>query len=459
MIKKNNINIYFILFLFLHLVVWTLAPTFSNVNLPLDTIEALAWGSNLDWGFNKHPPVSAFVVEIIYKIFGNQDWAYYLLSQIFVIASLYFVWRLSDEFLKSKIHSLISVLILEGVVFFNYTTPEFNVYVCQLPFKVLTVYFCWKSISNNKILNWIYFGLFASIGFLTHYSFIFLLLSLIIYFIFKFISEKKFIFKCLISILIFLILLLPHLIWLYENNFITISYALNRTGIEENNLINHLLNPLKFIIKQVLMLTPLIIMFLLLLSKNKQKLKINLKNNKLLFLICINILPIIIIFFISFFTGAKIRTMWMSTSYLFLGILLLFLYEKKIDLKKFKNFLFLLVFIFFTSPMVYLYISLTNNLKRTDYPGKEISRLVQNKWNQNFINEISIVVGDEWFAGNLSYHLSSRPKWFNSLDGNILKINKNEGVIYAGNPKILKEICPGVFGEINPVGYCMIGIK
>ena len=51
--------------------------------------------------------------------------------------------------------------------------------------------------------------------------------------------------------------------------------------------------------------------------------------------------------------------------------------------------------------------------KRTDYPGKEIARLVQNKWNDNFVNDIKIVIGDEWFAGNLSYHLNSRPIWLN----------------------------------------------
>ena len=37
---------------------------------------------------------------------------------------------------------------------------------------------------------------------------------------------------------------------------------------------------------------------------------------------------------------------------------------------------------------------------------KEIARLVQNKWDDNFSNEIKIVVGDEWSAGNLSYHLN-----------------------------------------------------
>ena len=62
MTKKNTNNIFY-LFLIVHLVIWTLAPSLSNQNLPLDTIEALAWGSNLDWGFNKHPPMSAFAVE------------------------------------------------------------------------------------------------------------------------------------------------------------------------------------------------------------------------------------------------------------------------------------------------------------------------------------------------------------------------------------------------------------
>ena len=53
------INRLFYYFLFTHLVIWTLIPSITNHNLPLDTIEALAWGSNLDWGFNKHPPLSA----------------------------------------------------------------------------------------------------------------------------------------------------------------------------------------------------------------------------------------------------------------------------------------------------------------------------------------------------------------------------------------------------------------
>jgi hypothetical protein len=102
-------------------------------------------------------------------------------------------------------------------------------------------------------------------------------------------------------------------------------------------------------------------------------------------------------------------------------------------------------------------VSLKDETKRTDYPGKEIARLVQNKWDDNFFNEIKIVVGDEWYAGNLSYHLYSRPIWMNDLKNKTSNIKEDQGVVYVGNPKILKKICPGVFGTIKPVGYCMIG--
>ena len=60
-------------------------------------------------------------------------------------------------------------------------------------------------------------------------------------------------------------------------------------------------------------------------------------------------------------------------------------------------------------------------------------------------------------AGNLSYHLPSRPIWINDLKNKAKDLKIDQGVIYTGNPKVLKKICPGVFGTIKPVGYCMIG--
>jgi hypothetical protein len=149
----------------------------------------------------------------------------------------------------------------------------------------------------------------------------------------------------------------------------------------------------------------------------------------------------------------------MTPFYLFFGTLFLKVLKNNINLKKIKRFYIIFLFYFILSPVAYLSISIIDETKRTDYPGKEISRLVQNKWNNNFTNEIKIVIGDEWSAGNLSYHLKSRPIWTKDLKNKILEINDEQGVIYVGNPKVLKRICPGVFGTIHPTGYCMIGKK
>ena len=458
---KRNINNIFFIFLLSHLIIWTLVPTLTNHNLPLDTIEALAWGSNLEWGFNKHPPASAFFPELFYQIFGSQDWAYYLLSQIFVCIAFIYVFKLANEIFNNLLLSLISVLLLESIYFYNFTTPEFNVNVCQLPFWSIVVFYSWRIFNKNEIdvRDCILIGFFASVGFLSKYLFIYLLLSIVLlflYFIF-FKKLKRFDFKYFIAIEVFIILLVPHLIWLNENNFITLTYGLKRTGLETSNFLDHLKFPSIFILKQLAILLPFFgLMYLLI---NKFKLKLSLKDKKLLFLVFINLLPILLMLLTSVITGSRIRTMWMTPFYLFFGVFAVYLFKNQINLKKLNSFLYGFIFLVLLSPILYSYISVKQTNKRTDYFGKEIADLVERRWNKNFSNEIMYVVGDEWFAGNLSYHLPSRPKWFLELKDKVNSLDPNGGIIYVGNPEVLKKICPGDFGQMDKHGYCMIGSR
>ena len=411
--NARNINNIYYIFIIAHLIFWTLIPSLTNQNLPLDTIEALAWGSNLDWGFNKHPPMSAFFSEVFFQIFGSQDWAYYLLSQIFVLTSFYYVFKFSKEFFNNDLLGLISVLLIESIYFYNFTSPEFNVNVCQLPFWSLTVYFSWK-IYNSKEINFtecFLIGLFAAFGFLSKYLFVYLLVSIDLLFIYLiFIKrEKKFDFKYLITLEVFLIVLVPHLIWLNNNEFITVTYGLARTGLEQSSLIDHIKFPLIFLIKQIGLLIPFLILVLLLIKKIK--FKFNLKDKKLLFLLAINIFPILLMFLTSVITGSKIRTMWMTPFYLFFGTLFVYIFQAQINFKKLKPFMVGFIFLFFLSPILYAYVSISKDDKRTDYPGKEIAIKTQYAWDQQFKSKINVVYGNEWNAGNLSYHLKSRPVW------------------------------------------------
>ena len=113
----------------------------------------------------------------------------------------------------------------------------------------------------------------------------------------------------------------------------------------------------------------------------------------------------------------------MTPFYLFFGTLLVYILQSQINLNKLKGFasIFLILFIF--SPFVYAYVSITQTDKRTDYPGKEIAIKVQESWDNKFTSKIGYVSGDEWTAGNLSYHLKSRPQWIGSKE---IKKSENE---------------------------------
>ena len=421
-VLNRNINNIFFIFAISHLIIWTFVPSLTNKNLPLDTIEALAWGSNLDWGFDKHPPMSAFFSELIFQIFGPQDWAYYLLSQIFVLISFYFVFKLANEILANIKLSLISVFLLESIFFYNFTTPEFNVNICQLPFWSLVVYYSWKIYVSKEIrfIDCFLVGVFAALGFLSKYLFIYLLVSVVLLFIWViFIKRyKKFDFKYLITLEIFIVLLVPHFIWLLNNDLITIVYGLKRAGLESTNIIGHIKFPIIFLVKQILLLIPFFILIYFLVKKIK--IKINPKDKKFLFLISINFLPLFLMFLTSLITGSKVRTMWMTPFYLYLGVLFIYMLQSHIRLNKINLFLNGFLFLFFLSPILYSIESVINTEKRTDYLGKEIAHKVQITWDQDFDKKIQFVTGNEWKAGNLSYHLRSRPTWEGPTNNEIL---------------------------------------
>ena len=461
-ISKKDINKILILFLISHIVIWTFVPYVFNINLPLDTIEALAYGNDLQLGYDKYPPLFPLIIEFVFQIFGNQDWAFYFLSQIFITSSFIIIFKFSCDFFQNQIFGLISVLLLEGIFFHNFTTPELNPILGQMPFLTLTVFYCWKAFNQNDNLSWFLFGVFAALSVLIFYLSFYLLLSLALFFIYNIIKNKNFNFKYLIALVSFFIILTPHLIWILNNNPTTINYALFRsfgdplTGLPGPKIIDHIFYPLIFLTKQILIVVPAFFIFFLIIRKFK--IKINYKDKKLLFLISITILPLILMFFTSIILGARIRTMWMTSFYLYTGVFFIYIFKSEINLKKIKNFFFAFLFLFILVPVLYSIDSYMHKDKRTDYPGKKISQLVQSKWDSNFSSKIEIVVGsgwvNGWYAQNLSYHLASRPKWKQKLE----KYSDKGTVWIKGFNEI--EKCSGILYKIqNMNDVCMFKNK
>ena len=117
-------------------------------------------------------------------------------------------------------------------------------------------------------------------------------------------------------------MLVPHIIWLFQNDFKTISYAFDRTGINQSGVLDHFKFPILFLLKQVGILIPFILLVFLLIQKFKYK--FNFKDKKFIFLIFINLMALLLIFLTSLISGSKIRTMWMTPFYLFMGTFIIY---------------------------------------------------------------------------------------------------------------------------------------
>ena len=392
-----------------HIIIWTLVPYLSNKNLPLDTIEHLTWGREFLWGYDKHPPFTYWILGAVFKIVGNKDWAYYLLSQIFIVITLLTLWEISGFFLKNR-ERIISILALEGIVFFNFETPQFNVNICLLPIWALTIYFFIKSIKNNKVINWILLGLFSSLGILTKYIFIYLLASLFLYIMFIYLKKKKYNF--FYSLIVFFFIIFLHIKWILSNNYETIKYALVRTGLIDYHFTNHLINPIQIILKQFIILIPFIILiFLLIYKKNKNKINISLKKDQKTIIFFSFFMPIIFLITTSIITGSKIRSFWFIPFYTISAITAVSIVKNQINFFKLKNFYTFLFIILIITPILY---SLRSTFKdsRTGYEGKSIAIEIQKEWEKHTNKPITNIGFSAWYAGNLAYHLNYNTKIF-----------------------------------------------
>ena len=115
--------------------------------------------------------------------------------------------------------------------------------------------------------------------------------------------------------------------------------------------------------------------------------------------------------------GVKIRTMWMTPFYISFGLLFIYVLKSEINFEKIKAFTSLFLVLFFISPILYAYVSISKNDKRTDFNGKNLAIQAKNFYQTeaNDLGKMEYVKGNEWIAGNISYHLPERPKWIYSL--------------------------------------------
>ena len=308
------------IFLLCHLIVWSVLPILLRPNLPMDSAEALIWGFIGEWGTNKHPPLSGFFADIMYRIFAHPA-SLYVLSQLFIIGGLVYVYKLARLFLPQD-KAIISALVLEGVAYYSLVTPEYNVNIIALMLWPAASYYFYKGIKEDKLSDWLLFGLFAALNLLNKYVSGILLVCLGAYLVFTATGRARLkSWKLWLAGVFALCLIIPHILWLYEHDWFVIDYFLSRSG--EGKVLPyglaHIVYPLKFLGSQI-MTSAFALIALLVAWRLSPKEQISVAKKDRIFIFFAGILPVLFMAVISLVLGIKLKSMWGSPVMYMTGI-------------------------------------------------------------------------------------------------------------------------------------------
>ncbi|MCD6046886.1 MAG: hypothetical protein K0S08_533 [Gammaproteobacteria bacterium] len=428
---------WFYIFLIIHILCWTLAPSLVRHTLPIDSNESTIWANHLQWGYDRDPYFYAFCAKLALALSQHAMWGMYFFGQCMVGVALWAIWRLASQMLPAW-HALVAVMMLELVQYYNIAAIDFDDNVLQMTMWSLTLLSFYQALRFNKVLHWILAGLCAGLMLMTRYYAGIFLLSLLIFLIVDSQRRQIFLQRHFYVGLLFLILpSLPHLFWLMQHQWLTVHYVFGRMD-EQSMWVSHIVQPLHFIWAQLLVFLPAIVLFMsLCIGKDQGRIveskQFNLTHFDRAFLFYLGILPLVITISLSLLTGFTLRVLWGMSLLSLAGIM--WTAWVRVDLTK-KN---LAVFISLIFSLMLLMvagyvISLTKSGAHSsaNFPAEKIAQQLTTTWRQHYHQPLRYVVGARELAGNIAFFSPDHPTVYIDADLNVSTWIKPEAVKQAG---------------------------
>lgn len=396
---------------------WSLLGLLRNV-IGDDALEAISWGELVDFGTNKHPPLSGWLMGGAYNLFQQHDFAAYFLGSACVLTGFVFIYKLAKFFLDEE-KAIAASLIMTPCYYFTFTLfyENFNCNILSMALWPMITYYFYKSVKEDKIRDWVLFGITSALGFLTKYQVVFLFLALFIYLV----SAERKQFKkrgMYIAILTGFLVILPHVIWLFNNDFFSFIYMTDRVEVGIHNTPVFLLKfgrivfPLKFIFDQIFCVLPCVLMFLLtaLLARNINFAKTHNKS-EVLFLALISFGPMLLQSSTGMISNSRIMGMWGSMMISFWGLFLMYMFPIKFNEKTFKHLMILACsFALIWLGAMFAFVELQTKL-HVGFPYQKIMPEINTAWDIETNNaDLKYVGGNGEYVFKINVYNPRHPK-------------------------------------------------
>jgi len=400
-------------FLALHFIVWTVLPALLYANLPLDLIEALTYGREWQLGSDKLPPLPWWLVEIMYRVFGN-DIAYYATAQATVIIAFALVFATARPLIGAA-GALLAVLIIDGMHYFQYTAVKFNHDVVQLPFWALAGYAFHRALKRQHLTDWLLLG-FAIGGALWAKYFVVLLLAPYALFL-LFDRDAR---RALatpgpyLALAIAAVIIAPNVVWLFQHDFSTFAYGEARASVVRG-WFDHIVHPAVFAASQIFFAIPSFFIASALLFPRPvehQKMAADAFDRRIVTLLALG--PGISAIVLSAVSGRGAVAMWGYPLWLFLGLWIVMVAAPELNAERVNRVVAAWAFVFAVLAIAFIVNysvmpMIDHRYRAVLYPGDKIATALTQRFHDATGRKLSYVIGSMWDGGNLAHYSADRP--------------------------------------------------
>ena len=411
-VSVQNVQKYFWCFTLIHCALWITLPLFLHHAIPRDSIEGFVWGQHLEWSYDRNPWMNAWLTRAAWLLTGKSDIAFYALSSFFVGLGFWSVWKIAQLFVTPA-KALLSVVLLECCVNYTIFPLEFNDNTIELGLWPLLFLFFYRAIETQKTKAWIITGIIAGLAMMTKYYAPFLFVIMLLYLILYKNARVSFTQKGLYySLICFIVIITPNMIWLCHHHFLTITYAVDRAYNTLGFWQLHIISPIRFFNAQTInfILPFLIVLFFS--RKHWHK-----PHQAPHFLYWVALGPFFLTLLAAIIFGWRLHNGWGAPLVSLWGLLLVCVFQPEISLKKTLviGYTIMLLWTAGYAAAITLEKSTAHN---DNYPAKAIANFATRAWHNRYHKPLKYVAGSRYIAGYVALYSKDHPSVFVSWNKN-----------------------------------------
>ena len=445
------------------MMIWTLQCSLLQNILGIDILETILWGSQLQWGHSKHPPLSGWIGYFFARVTGHSDWALYLAAQIGIAAGVWFTYLLARQFF-CRSRAATAALLLYFLFYYTPSEMKFSTYFVEMAIAPAASYFLLKALRGNRIRHWLTLGALCGLGILNKYSFALVMLGFSVIVLTR--GEYRSRLKSAgpwLSALTFLLVIMPHLLWLAAHDFVCLNHVDARLSEDHSALM-----PL-FVLATTLY-PPVNGALVLLVARGLGRLGIGggrtansrrdvrprsggINRDAMHFAAILTLLPGAAYFLLAL-TGTDIILMWMCSVASWSGILVVSACPAAVDVKCFRNVSIMLaigIAAVFTGTTIHLLCRTSSGIH---LDPDTVVTAAERFWRRHSAEPIPLVAGSRRYATLILHYAPGHPPAFECDDEIMIelyrkRLERHGALLIAGSEKHLTDFLPRLDANIR----------